>query len=235
MNLPAQRSFYLSALTSLILFSLVLPGVTQDWAEPYIADKDAGLLRGELETLFRQQLQNCNIQRFTIKKGKDDKELSAVPIDLQQHMQYFDSPVLRRDGSPGAYFAHVYEQQETLRDHYPDLSARMIASVDYVQDPLSMLPTYLSSVFFNESCSSVVGAAASVSGGIQIPVVSLQAALKAAYSNDTKHVLSIHGGQFYSPLQRLYDSADPSDQIFRRLLVWNLYAAHPELGRVNTN
>jgi hypothetical protein len=215
----------------LVLFLLVSCSMlmAQTWHRPYDQPEDQNYLRGYLEQSFKSVLSECGVPSF--KKAKYDKhglelpddgstaDLSAIPLFLQNGtLQFFDTKVPGPfKVPPAAVFAYLYKQSETVG--YPNFDESQMLQADYVQDPLGMLPSWTTKVFYNQSCSSVVSAAASVSTGISLPVATLKAGLQADYSGKSKTVLSLHEGTFVSPLNAYLDSPNSSDQLLGKFVL----------------
>ena len=204
------------------------PCTAQNWTAPY---SDKNTLGGSLETRFSQLLQNCNIsvplRKAVISGGKEQIKdpLSAIPNSLQTNLYVANTittPIVR---SPGQVFAYVYRQADKTRIPDYDLG-RMVTGVNFVQDPVEMLPKGGTELIYTNSCSSILSAAASANVGWSIPVASAKAALNSDYGNTQKTYIAVTQGEFESPLQKLLKDTNPSERLFGSFLLWQWYGLH---------
>lgn len=186
------------------------------WGPPF---RDSATLGAALEHRFEVMLKGCRV-------GKLDKvERSSVPAVLQQAMdRSLIQPVTSIDGqSSWNLFRYVS----------PTRRINLLGSSsfnDYLTDgtlPQFMLPRPdpgSSSVFYRQSCASVVRAA--LAANLAIPVASVKSAVESGFETHTE--LAIVQGRFFSPLSILLSPSQPRSARHRALLgIWLWYANRP--------
>jgi len=218
----------LAEIAILVLFLSSDYGVAQqDWHEPY---KDDGTLGGELEKNFRRMLFGCGVgsligTRSWLRGG--DKELSSIPMALQNGALPLGEPVRKPvDAALGRVMAYVYTEAETTNSSAILDDSLAIRGTDYVQDPVTMLISGGSNVFYAHTCSSVVSAAANAKAGWSIPAAQISAALSSEYGQDKSSSLVLVQGQFKSPIASALDSLESVNHMSVAFYIWNWYRTH---------
>lgn len=184
------------------------------WGPP---ETGRGTLGASLEHRFQNMLLSCRVDRL------DDSARSAIPAILQQS---FDSvlkhQVVRIDGQSSWNLFRFVSASSTL-----NLTGSSDFN-DYLSDasiPQFVLPRPdpgSSSIYYKQSCSSVVHAA--ISSSLKVPSATVKAALGNNFENHTQ--LAIVQGRFFSPLSILLSPSVPRASRMRTLLgIWLWYTS----------
>lgn len=194
------------------------------WGPP---ETGPGTLGVSLEHRFQNMLLSCRVDRL------DDSARSAIPAILQQS---FDSvlkhQVVRIDGqSSWNLFRFVSHSPQLTLTGSTDFN-------DYLSDasiPQFVLPRPdpgSSSIYYKQSCSSVVHAA--ISSSLKVPSATVKAALGNNFENHTQ--LAIVQGRFFSPLSILLSPSVPRASRLRTLLgIWLWYSSRRDAAGPGSN
>jgi hypothetical protein len=188
------------------------------WGPPFTGDSTLGKA---IEHRFGVMLKSCRVAKI------DEKERSAIPAVLQQ--------ALDRDLSRRVVTINGQSSWNLFRFVSPSQNIVLTGSSsfsDYLNQatiPQFVLPQPdpgSSSVYYKQSCSSVVQAA--LDARLSVPQVSVQAAVKNNFESHTQ--LALVQGRFFSPLSILLSSSSPRYSRMRALIgVWLWYASRSNL------
>jgi hypothetical protein len=209
--------------------------IAQRLHSPYDTNDDKGKLRSYLETDFQKIAAACKVSPLVTARVDKDKlkagdQISVVPVTLQKDIVNFDRPIAAYfDRSPATLFSLVFlDTERRVNGSFPFFDPARILPADYAQDPVTMLPSGGSSVFYNYTCSSIINAAINLKTGITFPVATLSSAIQDQYGTDKQSVISLVEGHFKSPLNDFFGiGADAVHRNFGTLLLWEWYLANP--------
>lgn len=223
--------YFLIALPIVLTLYSISVRANNEWGPPIT---DTSILGGNLEAEYKSFLLSCSISpplkvspRFWF-----GKELSSIPLEIQQQNYIYSKIRFSRSRDLMNMFSHLYTDVE--KKNGPNFDSSQQLSQDLTPSEINGFGASIieggPSIQRNETCGSIIDAAATIEPGFELPMLTVKAALKSQLNEKRTQYQNIIAGDIKSPWIEGLDETDQATKQYLYVMIWMWYSTHQTLA-----